>query len=77
MGHTVMRQKLAEFDQPAAQMRLKIGESTPVKQQFDTTWEFLNNEATLRFEDLDAKWAPRFLEFFQAQFASVAHRNGD
>ncbi len=68
MGYTGFRKQLADFDRLATDMRLKIGDASPVKQQLDTTREFLVDEASLKFEELDAKWAPRFLEFYQSQF---------
>ena len=68
VGHTVMRQKLADFDRLAQEMRLRITDQTPVKHQLDTIREFLADETTLGLDELDAKWGPRFLEYFQAEF---------
>lgn len=71
MGYDVLERNLAAFDGIIAKLGVKLADS-PIKNDFDTTREFLHDRRTMEESAWMAKWNPRFKEFYHAQI--VAHR---
>jgi hypothetical protein len=67
MGFEMVERNLAAFDGIVAKLRTELADDSPIKKDFDTTREFLNDRTTLEEAALTEKWDPRFKEFYHAQ----------
>jgi len=62
-----MDQNLAAFDAIIAKLKIKLADDSPIKKDFDTTRDFLNDKKSLDEPVWMEKWNPRFKEFYHAQ----------
>lgn len=67
MGYEAVERNLAAFDEILARLGVKLADDSPIKRDFDTTREFLNDKSTLADHVWLEKWNPRFKEFCHAQ----------
>jgi hypothetical protein len=67
MGYETVERNLAAFDKVIAKLGVKLADDSPIKKDFDTTQEFLNDRKSLDEAALMEKWNPRFNEFYHAQ----------
>jgi hypothetical protein len=67
MGYDMVDRSLAAFDAITATLGVKLEDDSPIKKDFDTTREFLNDKKTMQEAEWLAKWNPRFKEFYHAQ----------
>src|SRR5262245_13613839 len=66
MGYEMVERSLAAFDGIIARLGVKLEDDSPIKKDFDTTREFLNDKKTMKEAEWLAKWDPRFKEFYHA-----------
>jgi hypothetical protein len=72
MGYERLERNLVAFNDIVAKLGLDLANDSPIRKDFDTTREFLNDRNNLNEEALMAKWTPRFKEHYHAQI--VVHR---
>lgn len=67
MGYEILEKSLLSFDKIVGDLGVRLAEDSPIKQDFDTTREFLADRRRLEESAMMAKWNPRFKEFYHAQ----------
>jgi hypothetical protein len=67
MGYDIVETSLAAFDKIIVRLGVKLADDSPIKKNFDTTREFLNDKNTMQEAEWLAKWNPQFKEFYHAQ----------
>src|SRR5580704_11859480 len=67
MGYDVLERNLTAFDGIIANLHVKLADDSPIKKDFDTTREFLNDKKMKEEAVWMEEWKPRFKEFYHAQ----------
>jgi hypothetical protein len=67
MGYEMLERTLAEFDGIVAALRMTLADDSPIKNDFDTTRDFLHDKRTQEESVWMKKWQLRFEEFYHTQ----------
>lgn len=67
MGYDMVERNLLAFEEIVAKLGVRLADDSPIKKDFDTTREFLNDKKTTEEMVWMEKWNPRFKEFYHAQ----------
>ena len=67
MGYDSLESSLGVFGSIMAGLGVKLADDSPIKRDFDTTTEFLNDKRTMAENAWLEKWSRRVKEFYDAQ----------
>jgi hypothetical protein len=67
MSDIPTEQTMLRFDRLLEDMKMKVGDNSPIKQEADIVRDYYRDRATLGVEEAINKWNPRFNEFYQAR----------
>ncbi len=67
MADIPTEQTLLRFDHLLKDMKLKVGDNSPIKQEADIIRDYYHDRAMLGVDVAIKKWDPRFNEFYVAR----------
>ena len=69
MGYEKVTSNLETVDRLIADLKIKLDPDVEIVQQMSLVREFLQDRDQLSLDQLDAKWQPRFADFYKAQLS--------
>ena len=67
MSEIPTEQTLLQFDRLLRELKLQVGDNSPIKQEADIVRDYYRDRETLGVDEAVKKWDPRFNDFYASR----------